>query len=50
MKRDSLPGPDSKKNFSVDLHWILQRQKFRKEILGQKFWSSKIQLYAEKLL
>ena len=31
------------KNFSVDLRWILPRQKFCKEISGQKFWSSNIQ-------
>ena len=32
-----------KKNFSMDLRWILLRWKFCKEISGQKFWSSKIQ-------
>ena len=31
------------KIFSVDLRWILLRQKFCKESSSQKFWSSKIQ-------
>ena len=32
-----------KKNSSVNLRWILLRQKNYKGILGQKFWRSKIQ-------
>ena len=40
---DEGPGPDPIKNFSVELRWILLGQKICKEILGQKFWSCKLQ-------